>query len=155
MQLEKLGYEDLLTGMYNRNKFNRIRKDEYPGPLGLAVLDINGLKEVNDRFGHETGDKLIVRVSSRIRERFENKCFRVGGDEFVVVEKYGSEEGFRAALELLRTGIEESGDSISIGISWRDVPDFDAQLNEADNDMYENKRNFYTQREHDRRKRRG
>lgn len=155
VQLEKLGYEDLLTGMYNRNKFNRIRKDEYPGPLGLAVLDINGLKEVNDRFGHETGDKLIVRVSSRIRERFENKCFRVGGDEFVVVEKYGSEEGFRAALELLRTGIEESGDSISIGISWRDVPDFDAQLNEADNDMYENKRNFYTQREHDRRKRRG
>ena len=153
MQLEKLGYEDLLTGMYNRNKFNKIRKDEYPGPLGLAVLDINGLKEVNDSFGHETGDELIVRVSTHIRDRFEGKCFRTGGDEFVVVEASACEKDFRAALDELQARIEASGDSISIGISFRDAPDFNEQLNEADNDMYENKRRFYMRKENDRRRR--
>ncbi len=152
LQLERLSYEDLLTGMYNRNRLNQEKKLEYNHALGLAIIDINGLKQVNDTFGHEAGDALIIRVAKHIRGRFEGKCYRIGGDEFVIMEKEGTEEDFRAALEQIGKAIEDSGDNASIGYCWREQGNFNEQLNEADNSMYENKRRYYMEEKRNRRR---
>ena len=153
MQLERLSYEDMLTGLYNRNKFNQLRTQTFAGSLGVAVLDLNGLKQVNDKYGHDAGDTLITRTARNISAVFPEKCYRIGGDEFVVVAPDIAEELFRENMASVQDNVTKSGDAISIGISWREQGDFAAQFREADQNMYENKRRYYMSREHNRRKR--
>lgn len=89
-EVRYLGYHDKITGLYNRTYFEEALlhlDDELHMPLGLIMGDSNGLKMVNDVFGHEEGDKLL----NRIGEIFKSICSdedivaRVGGDEFAVI----------------------------------------------------------------------
>lgn len=86
---EKLIYVDPLTGIYNRNYFNLIEKevDQRPFPQNIFIMDINNLKQINDQFGHITGDRLIDTVSAlimQIAETYEGTAIRMGGDEFIL-----------------------------------------------------------------------
>ncbi|WHH57781.1 diguanylate cyclase [Petroclostridium sp. X23] len=85
-----LTYHDVLTGLYNRTFFEEERKrlDTEPMlPLSIIVGDINGLKLINDAFGHEEGDKVLVEISKILRFccRAEDIISRIGGDEFCIL----------------------------------------------------------------------
>lgn len=155
--LQRMSYEDTLTGLHNRNKFNELMEDAsgWTGAQrGVACFDLNRLKEVNDRQGHSAGDALLCRAASHLRRAFGEKVYRTGGDEFVVVDDALEEEAFRAAVSAAKTGMEKDGIDCSVGISWRSVPcSLKEQFDEADQLMYQEKRRYYSMGEHDRRRR--
>lgn len=156
--LERLSYEDALTGLYNRNKFNQVMDSAsamHQNQLGIACFDLNGLKEENDKRGHSAGDILICSAAEKLQQAFKGKVYRIGGDEFVVVEDVMMEDEFQEIIHMLQNEMEKNGISCSVGISWRSgCCSMKEQLEEADFRMYEQKRRFYSRKENDRRNRR-
>lgn len=157
--LERLSFEDSLTGLFNRNKFNldmQRFKEDAPSRLGVAAIDLNGLKQVNDHMGHTAGDSLICRTARHIAHMFEGKSYRIGGDEFVVIDTETEEDGFRKAVAGTKEKMEQDGISVSVGVSWRDGHcNIEEQFEEADKQMYQDKAVYYSARDNDRRKRGG
>lgn len=89
---EKLVYEsehDGLTGLLNKGKYLSMAEKNFVGLDSIAIFnfDVNNLKKMNDLFGHEAGDKLIIKSADSIRKMINNKVhgFRMGGDEFLMV----------------------------------------------------------------------
>ncbi|MCR4888984.1 MAG: GGDEF domain-containing protein [Ruminococcus sp.] len=102
--MQKIAMEDVLTGMNNRTAFKEheasILKREN-GKVLFIHFDVNGLKTVNDNYGHEAGDKHIIAASNVLKESFGKfgKCYRVGGDEFfAILEGKNSDEDYEIAL---------------------------------------------------------
>lgn len=89
-EIEYLSLHDYLTGLYNRRFFAKklveLDNDSYY-PMGLMMIDVNGLKILNDAYGHETGDKALTLVANTLSDLFENTGIvsRVGGDEFTII----------------------------------------------------------------------
>lgn len=156
--LVRMSFEDSLTGLYNRNKFNQVMDADAGGtkssaPLGFAYFDLNGLKEVNDRQGHNAGDNLIFRTANHIRKVFDGKAYRIGGDEFIVIDRELDESQFRAGIAAVCNSMEQDGISISAGISWRSRNcNVMEQFDEADKLMYEAKHQYYSCKDRDRRR---
>ena len=124
---------DQLTGLLNRNGFltavarERAIAERTRTPLTLAVLDLNGFKQVNDRFGHAAGDRLLVELAGAWRERLRagDILARHGGDEFVLLLPATSPAEAGGVLERLRDG--EQPVDWSIGLSeWRPGEDLGA-----------------------------
>ena len=151
-----MSFEDSLTGLCNRNKFNQILdswQDEHSSPLGLACFDLNGLKKMNDRLGHSAGDNLLRQAADYLRQAFGEAAFRIGGDEFVIIDDTHDEAGFRSLVLSVHRDMELHGISSSVGISWRaSACNIRKQFDEADRRMYEEKKKFYLIRGNDRRK---
>lgn len=149
-QLERLSYEDTLTGLYNRNRYNEVRKamkEKAPDKLGIIYMDLNGLKWVNDTLGHDFGDKLIKKTAKIIKKVVGKDSYRIGGDEFVAICPGMEEEEFEKKILALLERTEQEEISIAIGASWRDKDvNIKEQLHEADQCMYEEKKSYY--REH-------
>jgi diguanylate cyclase (GGDEF)-like protein len=88
-----LSEHDALTGLYNarafRNRYGRLleRSVRTGAPLSLLLIDVDHLKQVNDRYGHTTGNKVLMHVASALREakRAEDSAARWGGDEFAIL----------------------------------------------------------------------
>lgn len=146
-------YVDALTGLGNRTSYeDRISQleDEIRGRtarFALAVLDMNGLKEINDRCGHEQGDRAISEVGTTLRDVFENAdCYRIGGDEFVVITAGdGCELG--AKLAIVDQLLEEKG-AVRVskgtaafvpGEDWA----YQTVFKRADQAMYNDKKEYY------------
>ena len=105
---QRLSQEDCLTGLANRRSF-----DEYlaglettpntEGNTALIFMDLNGLKHVNDQFGHNVGDELIIAAARCIEGSFSEMgtCFRIGGDEFaaILTDPTGTPEDWQNRLE--------------------------------------------------------
>ena len=91
VQEEENARIDVMTGLSNRRVYEedlkRIGEKPLPNDLYYVVIDINGLKDVNDCYGHETGDRLIVGAAQCIAQGFSGwgKPYRIGGDEFVIL----------------------------------------------------------------------
>jgi diguanylate cyclase (GGDEF)-like protein/PAS domain S-box-containing protein len=150
-QLRELALSDPLTKLANRAFFHEqmhqavtLRK-EAGGETGLLFLDLNDFKAINDRLGHDAGDRVLQTLASRIKEtvRAGDSAARLGGDEFAVVLPVVGEpaEAVRAAERLLariREPIELDGGQLlvtaSIGISLGS--DVEVLLKEADAAMY-------------------
>lgn len=86
----RLAFEDPVTGLPNRRAFYQLleeRCSEWTGPFVVTLVDIDRFKEVNDTYGHETGDRLIEAVASRLNEEIGDQGLvaRLGGDEFAVL----------------------------------------------------------------------
>ena len=102
--MEKLAFNDGLTGLYNRLAFTQdenLMANEHSGKYILIQLDINYLKTVNDNYGHAEGDRFIIAAANVISSNFERfgKCYRIGGDEFFVVMKgKNCEDDYRKAV---------------------------------------------------------
>lgn len=142
--LERLSYEDSLTGLYNRNCFNQAitkLKENAPESLAVIYLDLNGLKIVNDTYGHEAGDKLIRTAAANIRKAFGKNTFRIGGDEFVALLSGNTKEEVEACMNILREGLYADGVKISVGMSYRDADvNVEEQMSQADKAMYAEKK---------------
>lgn len=155
--LERLSFKDLLTGVFNRNKFENL-VESYDGngktSLGVANFDLNGLKETNDRFGHRSGDDVIRRAARHLAEVFGVQIFRIGGDEFVAVDEESDEAAFRGKAELVRQKMAEDEISCAMGFCWRNSGcSILEQYDEADQQMYQDKARFYSIQGNDRRRR--
>ncbi|WP_136068609.1 diguanylate cyclase [Modicisalibacter radicis] len=92
-ELEGLSFEDPLTGLHNRRHFNTVfdheccRARQHSSQLSLLMLDVDHFKRINDRFGHEAGDAVLVEIASLLDRHFEGQgvICRFGGEEFVVL----------------------------------------------------------------------
>lgn len=87
-QSSYMAYHDQLTGLLNRHSFNNDfnKMKEENDKFCLYYLDLDGFKKINDNYGHEVGDKVLKQISTRLKKIVNNnKIYRVGGDEFVVM----------------------------------------------------------------------
>ena len=145
--LKRLSFVDLLSGIFNRNRFNvdvGSIQNRSISRLGVACFDLNGLKEWNDKMGHPAGDELIRKTALHIASVFPDKTYRIGGDEFVVLDDEKSEESFRASVARVLARMEENHIGISAGLSWRSEGcNVWTQYEEADRLMYREKQAFY------------
>ena len=149
---------DSLTGLRNTTSYkNWVEEfdkeiENKTANFGVVVFDLNSLKETNDRYGHDVGNKLIISAAKVISDIFKRSpVFRIGGDEFLVVLRHRDLEDceklfVQLDLECANTFIDENGEisiSIARGFAMFD-PDRDLYFNDvfkrADNAMYENKR---------------
>lgn len=147
--LEKLSYRDMLTGLYNRNRYiERLEayKQVQDQQIGAICIDLNGLKKVNDEQGHRAGDELIVRAAGTIAGIFAEDAYRVGGDEFVVILLDVSREEFARKTEQLRRQMQENSVDASIGEVWQaSTENLEDLLRLADENMYREKKRYYSQ----------
>lgn len=147
--LEKLSYRDMLTGLYNRNRYiERLEayKQVQDQQIGAIYIDLNGLKKVNDEQGHRAGDELIVRAAGTIAGIFAEDAYRVGGDEFVVILLDVSREDFARKTEQLRRQMQKNSVDASIGGVWQaSTENLENLLRRADENMYREKKRYYSQ----------
>ena len=154
-----LAYMDSLTGLRNTTSYkvwvSDFNKEIQNNNMdfGVMVLDVNYLKETNDKYGHDAGDKLIMAVAKRISDTFKRSpVFRIGGDEFLVIlqnrdlEEYEQLcEAFDAecAVEYIETDKGNIPISIARGFAKYNFAmdkQFVDVFNRADDAMYQHKR---------------
>jgi diguanylate cyclase (GGDEF)-like protein len=157
-QLSFRAQYDSLTTLLNRaSLYDRldaqIRKaSPERSPMAVLYLDLDRFKEINDRYGHSGGDKVLQEVSQRILESIRRSDFaaRIGGDEFVVILPGVSDRNeAKRVADLMRTAIEQPisfngrelrvGGSFGMSIYPDDGAHTDALLKMADEDMYRSK----------------
>jgi diguanylate cyclase (GGDEF)-like protein len=153
-KIEEMAFRDHLTGLPNRKAFekyfNQENKKNHNQKLAILYLDLDGFKEVNDNYGHDTGDLLLKTVASRLENtiRSQDKVSRMGGDEFTIL--LTDIESFRDAKKIIKkieAKIAEPyqiyGQEIKISCSIGYSVDYKAQMsfqeliNKADLAMYE------------------
>ncbi len=129
-EFRSLAYHDDLTGLPNRSLFHDrlglaiTHSCRHETHLALLFLDLDDFKDVNDSFGHASGDRVLVELASRIRStvRAEDTVARLGGDEFIVLlaEVTGAGDAARVAAKILdavRAPLRLDGHQVSIGAS--------------------------------------
>lgn len=115
-QLRKLARHDFLTSLYNRYAFEEIFEQQIKlaareqVPISLAMIDIDRFKTINDSFGHQSGDDVLLAISSQIQSliRESDILARFGGDEFIVLMFNTNHKEAMLAAERIRTGIEKN-----------------------------------------------
>ena len=136
--LEKLSYRDI----ERLEAYKQVQDQQ----IGAIYIDLNGLKKVNDEQGHRAGDELIVRAAGTIAGIFAEDAYRVGGDEFVVILLDVSREDFARKTEQLRRQMQENGVDASIGGVWQaSTENLENLLRLADENMYREKKRYYSQ----------
>jgi diguanylate cyclase (GGDEF)-like protein len=153
--LHEKAHTDTLTRVANRFSFNEklaATLDLDPKKFGLAIIDLDGFKEINDSFGHHVGDTFLIETASRIRASIRPSDFiaRLGGDEFaLIMNKYKSMEDVIAITERIRDSISQpykfsdtevaASCSVGVAIYPQDGADSVTLLTHADAAMYESK----------------
>lgn len=146
-----LAYTDMLTGCNNRQLLDK-RLEEYAGYgsiITLAFIDLNGLKRINDQFGHLEGDSYITTTANYLKDFFEKyntDIFRYGGDEFVLISNSLNEEEMKSVLGKINTQLKKNTTypySISYGVVHGNSIDYEHLLTMADNRMYQQKMRYY------------
>lgn len=148
---------DILTGLYNRQAFNRVCTELFAAPerMGVAALmmmDLDNLKHINDTYGHDWGDQYIRRTGQCLRDNTPagTVCARLSGDEFLVLfHGYRSRDAVREKIDRLTNAMQQSvallpsGNALHIslsgGIAWYpdDGQDWETLKKYADFAMYQ------------------
>ena len=158
-RLRSMSVTDELTGLYNRRGFftlaeqelklaNRMKRDVF-----LFYIDIDNLKEINDRLGHLEGDMMILETANILRGTFRQSdtIARIGGDEFVIVLNGAKKADAEVIASRLQKNLDEFNTrmnlgvqlSMSVGIAFynpENPASIDELLSQADKSMYEQKR---------------
>lgn len=145
---------DQVTGLSNRSAFEKYLNESEPHTFSHTVcvyIDINGLHELNNKQGHEAGDKLLQSVAECLRAQFpDDGLYRIGGDEFVVFSKADAAV-CEARMQAVLSALAAQDYSISYGIAVCEAANGLRELvQEADEKMLGSKRAYYA--EHDRRR---
>jgi len=155
--LRKMAHHDSLTGLLNRVEFEQVFEEtkdkEHRHCVGMAILDLDHFKYVNDTFGHGFGDEVLNRFASLLSETFDNDLIgRLGGEEFGVILVNESLVNARKILESFRKKVESyhwetdthksTKVTVSIGYAEAEKSDssFQTTRNNADKAMYDAKR---------------
>jgi diguanylate cyclase (GGDEF)-like protein len=155
LRMEVLRYDswhDPLTGLFDRRSFDRLldmsvaRSLRYHWPFTLVVIDLDGLKEINDNEGHAAGDAALQALSERFRRvlRFGDNAARIGGDEFAVILPNTDPDDVPMLLE--RIGSSQLGDrpcpAFSYGVAQcpAEADDTTSLFKLADSRLYEAKK---------------
>ena len=153
--VERLAYQDVLTGLKNRLALEEDLPDlltdagELAARVAVLFIDLDGFKEVNDSLGHKAGDTLLLRAARRMNYVVgqAGTTYRLGGDEFIVVLQRAADRGFIAGMagqivERLRSHYVIDGQRVATGASMgiatfpSDGSDMEALLEAADKAMY-------------------
>lgn len=147
--IEKICYEDSLTGIQNRNAYSKIcleynRKET--GGFGVIFSDLNYLKYINDKQGHDAGDKYLMDFGILLSQCFtRTSCYRIGGDEFVVIIPVDEEYRFTSSVELFKKTLKKKKNlSVSFGSVWSKCPcNIKKLVTMAEKLMYQDKSAFH------------
>lgn len=148
-KLNYMSYYDFLTGAYNRNRYIKYIDNFQKGKvksMGVVFVDINGLKDINDKFGHANGDSAIVSACVIIKKYFHSyNVYRIGGDEFVVLCEDISKQLFEELVSWLSEEFkDEMIYSVAVGSVWSDNDiDVHKLIKIADERMYQDKKRYY------------
>jgi len=155
MYEERLKYvstHDVLTGLYNRAfyeaQLERLGKGrQYP--IGIIVIDLDGLKETNDTYGHAAGDKMICMASDVLKRvfRVDDYVFRTGGDEFTILLTETNYDAVQLVVSRINTSLDEVNVAkprcalrFSLGTAIAETKElFPDAIKQADARMYEDK----------------
>ena len=159
---------DPLTGIssryaYNQEVMNLQSQKDLPSDLVAVSIDINGLKRVNDNLGHLAGDELICGASHCISNTFKKygRCYRTGGDEFIVFINSNSDEEIEALMADLRDNANNWRGSLapnlSLSLGYAKACDHENisvenLISIADQKMYEDKNRYYEENNLEKRK---
>ena len=158
-ELERQALTDPMTKLYNRRYLSEITQHllglmrRNGSKLAVVMLDIDKFKNVNDTYGHQVGDDVIIKLAQTLEKhtRTSDVIFRLGGEEFLILLPETGMDGALSMSETLRSEVEklvltlgneiELRFTISIGISevLRDEENFDAAMTRADSALYEAK----------------
>ncbi|MBX9728025.1 MAG: GGDEF domain-containing protein [Sphingopyxis sp.] len=157
-EMERVAERDMLTPLFNRRFFlsalhQRIaRVDRYGDQVTLVYVDVDGLKAINDSFGHAAGDFVLVEIAERLQSamREQDVLARIGGDEFgILLENTGLTQA-KATMRRLSQLIAETpciydGNSIALSAAFGLTPitpglNAEELIGRADSDMYRAKR---------------
>lgn len=158
-ELTQLAYQDPLTGLANRRLFNnrleqivtQFRREQTP--FAVMMLDIDNFKTINDQYGHEVGDAVIVEIARRLQHvlRDVDTVARLGGDEFIILlPALATEAGVYRVIERLEQALQATyrmddhdlsvGVSIGVVMPTAETCNVKRILNQADRALYEAKR---------------
>lgn len=149
-EAEHQSRHDPMTGMGNRRAYDLELEREFSQaqrqkqPLTLAILDLDGLKQINDTYGHATGDDVLLRVSKSICQsvRAMKLCFRIGGDEFAILLPETPLQDAGAIIERVQRAVNGLEAGVTISAGWESSNGFASAYElhvAADNKLYDAK----------------
>ena len=150
-EIEYISQHDYLTGIYNRRYFETQLEQKNQSelyPLGIMMVDVNGLKIFNDAYGHNVGDQVLIRVAKKIQEHISSKDIlcRIGGDEFALLVSKTTDEEMQLLKEMIQDiiSIEEVENvrlSVAVGYCIKNDVSmlFEEVIKVSENMMYRNK----------------
>lgn len=152
-KVKYLSEKDVLTGLYNRrfvmNSFDKITSlaDRTSSKLFVLVIDCDNFKDINDLYGHNTGDKVLTLIGETLvgTTRKSDIVSRWGGDEFVVIGHFKEETGLQTLLQRLDDGLKTLSEQMNIPVKVSigsaiypiDSKDLFELIQSADENMYE------------------
>ena len=152
---EKLNFEathDELTGLYNRRGYDFLLENIDIETCALILIDLDEFKQINDKYGHDIGDKILIKVSGILNNSFRNRDYicRFGGDEMAVIMIH-ADESMKALIENkvieMNQILKENEEglppiSISVGVAFgKEGITIDELFKNADKALYEVKEN--------------
>ncbi len=153
-QLQQLALKDSLTGIGNRTSYNEAisraisHSKRYNTPFSLLVMDLDNFKQVNDNFGHQTGDELLVQFVNLANKCLRNtdQFFRFGGDEFAIILEHDKKSSASIVSNRLLSTVKDSDIvkkfhvSVSIGAAISATEDLESTIfAKADKALYQAK----------------
>lgn len=145
---------DPLTNLFDRRAYYRDLSKYDRQINGVAVIDMNGLKFLNDNYGHLEGDKGLITIGQTLEKVFKSQLvYRIGGDEFVVLFINTNEDALNSLKEAFLIKLGETNYRASIGVALKNKDeDYASLLKRAEVIMYEEKARYYEDGKHNRRK---
>lgn len=146
--MKEIYRQDSLTGLLNRNAYDSDVEQLRSADIGAVVCvyaDMIGLHEVNNHLGHKQGNRMLCEFADAARAFFgDDRLYRIGGDEFVIISSAHTEAQTRKQLNYMRERLHTQGCEISVGVaSSESTSDLPKIVEQAENEMRREKKEYY------------